>query len=95
MEKTINKENAWNQKTKIGIVEGLEEKVFIEEITSAMKKMKLGKASRLLEVSMRMINASWKVGIEVMRKLCQRVLDGKVIIVPIYNGKRCNKLRCI
>ena len=61
MEKTINKENAWNQKTEIGIVEGLAEKVFIEEITSAMKKMKLGKASRLLEVSMRMINASGKL----------------------------------
>ena len=42
-----------------------------------MKKMKLGKASRLLEERMEMINASEKVGIDVMMKLCQRVLDGK------------------
>ena len=42
-----------------------------------MKKMKLGKASGLSWVSMEIINASGKVGIDVMMKLCQRVLDGK------------------
>ena len=60
-----------------------------------MKKMKLGKASGLSEVSMEMINASGKVGINVMMKLCQRVLDGKgmlkdwktSVMVPIYKGK--------
>ena len=39
-----------------------------------MKKIKLGKASGLSELSMEMINASEKVGIDVMMKLCQRVL---------------------
>ena len=72
------------------------EEVFLEEITSAMKKMKLGKTSGLdEEVSMEMINASGKVGIGVMMKLCQRVLDGKGmpedwktgVMVPIYKGK--------
>ena len=38
MEKTINKENAWDQKTKIGIVESPMEEVSLEEITSAIKK---------------------------------------------------------
>ena len=60
-----------------------------------MKKMKLEKASGLSEVSMKMINVSGKVGIDVMMKLCQRVLDGKGmledwktnVMVPIYNGK--------
>ena len=47
MEKTMNKENAWDQKTEIGIVENLVEEVSIEKITSATKKMKLGKASGL------------------------------------------------
>ena len=42
-----------------------------------MKKMKLGKASELSEVSIEMINASGKVGIEAMMELCQKVLDGK------------------
>ena len=55
------------------------EEVFIEETTIAMKKMKLGKASGLSEVSMEMINASGKVGIDVM-KFCQQVLDGNGIL---------------
>ena len=59
------------------VVEGPVEEVSLEEITSAMKKMKLGKASGLSEVSIKMINASGKVGIDVMMKLCQRVLDEK------------------
>ena len=94
MEKTINKENAWDQKTEINIKEGPVKKVFLEEITIAMKKMKLGKASELSEVSMEMINVSGKVEIDVM-KLCQSVLDGKGIsedwktsmMMPIYQGK--------
>ena len=73
----------------------VQRKVSSEEITIAIKKMKLGKASGLSEVSMKMINASGKVGIDVMIKLCQRVLDGKEmpedwktsVIVPIYKGK--------
>ena len=60
-----------------------------------MKKMKLGKAFEFSEVSMKMINASGKVGIDVMMKLCQRVLDGKglpedrktSVTVPIYKKK--------
>ena len=34
----MNKENVWDQKTEIGTVECLVEEVFLEEITSAMKK---------------------------------------------------------
>ena len=57
--------------------------------------MKLGKASGLSEVSLEMINASGKVGIDVMMKLCQRALDRKgmlkdwktSVMVPIYMGK--------
>ena len=95
MKKTMNKENAWDQKTDIGIVEGPVEEVFLEEITSAIKKMKLGKASGLSEVSMKIINANGKVGIDVIMKLCQSVLDRKgmpedwktSVMVPIYKGK--------
>ena len=39
--------------------------------------MKLGKASGLSEVSMEMINASGKVGVDVMVKLCQEYLIEK------------------
>ena len=69
--------------------------VFLEEITYALKKMNLRKTSGLSEVSMEMINSSGKVGIDVMIKLCQRVLDVKgmpedwktSVMVPIYRGK--------
>ena len=61
--KMMNKENARDQKTKIGIVEGPVEEVFLEN-NKYNKKMKLGKASRLSEVNMEMINASGKVGID-------------------------------
>ena len=59
--KNTNKENAWDQKTEIDIVEGSMEELSLGEITSAIKKMKLGKASGLSEVSMEMINKweSW------------------------------------
>ena len=57
--------------------------------------MKLGKASGLLEVSMEMIYASGKVGIDVMIKLYNRVIDAKampkdwktIVMVPVYNWK--------
>ena len=60
-----------------------------------MKKIKLGKISELSEVSMEMINASGKVGIDVLIKLCQKVLNRKEVpedwktnvMVPIYKGK--------
>ena len=80
MEKTVNKENAWDQKTEIGMVKDPVKEVSLEEITSAIKKMKLEKASGLSEVSMEMINASGNVGIDVMIKPCQRVLDVKGIL---------------
>ena len=76
-------------------MEGPVKEIFLKEITSAMKKTKLGKASGLLEVNMEMINASEKVEIDVMIKLCQRVLVKKgmlknwktSVMMPIYKGK--------
>ena len=61
----------------------------------AMNKMKLGKAAGPTEVNMDMIIASGKFGVEIIKKLCQRVLDGKgmpeewktSVIVPIFKGK--------
>ena len=96
MEKTMNKKNVWDQKTEIGIVEGPVKEVFLEEITIAMKKIKLWKTSGLSEASIEMINASEKVGIDVMTKLCQKIVDGKGMsedwktsaMVPIYKGKK-------
>ena len=80
------------------------QEVSLEEIKSAKKKMRLGRAFGLLEISVKMINANGKIEIDVMMKVCQRVLDGKrmlddwktSVVVPIYQGKRrYDKLRCI
>ena len=38
MEKTMNKENKWDQKTEIGVVKGPVEEVSLKEIISAIKK---------------------------------------------------------
>ena len=71
------------------------EKVSFDEITRAIKKKKLGKASELLKVSTEMISASTKVGIHVIVNLCERALERKgmpenwktCVLVPIYKGK--------
>ena len=43
----------------------------------AMNKMKLGKAAGPSKVNMDMIIASGKFGVGAIKKLCQRVFDGK------------------
>ena len=58
-------------------MEGPVEEISLKKKTNAMKKMKLGKASGLSEVSMEIINGSGKIGTDVMMKLCQRILDRK------------------
>ena len=90
-EKIMNVENEWDQMAKTDMVEGSVEEVTYEE----MNKMKLGKAAGPSEVNMDMIMASGKFGVEVLKKLCQRVLDGKgmpeewktSVVVPIFKGK--------
>ena len=63
--------------------------------------MKPGKAARPFGVCAEMISAIGEMGISVIMKLCQRVLDGKgmpsewqmSVLVPIFKGKeRCKKL---
>ena len=77
------------------MVEGPVEEVTYEEVIKAKNKMKLGKAAGPSEVNMDMIMASGKFGVGVLKKLCQRVLDGKgmpeewktSVVVPIFKGK--------
>ena len=84
MEKRMKKENAWDQMTEIGMVEGPVEEISLEEKTSAIKKIKLGKAFGLSKVSMEIMNASGKAGIDMMTKLFQRVPDGKGILPSAF-----------
>ena len=59
------------------MVEGSVEGVTDEEMIEAMNKIKLEKAAGPSEVNMDMTIASEKFGFGVIKKLCQRVLDGK------------------
>ena len=95
MEKIMNVENEWDQMAKADMVEGPVEEVTYEEVMEAMNKMKLGKAAGPFEVNMDMIMESGKFGVGVLKKLCQRALDGKgmpeewktSVVVPIFKGK--------
>ena len=95
MEKIMNVENEWDQMVEVDIVEGPVGGVTDEEVMEAMNKMKLVKAAGSSEVSMDMIIASGTFGVGVMKKLCQRVLDGEgmpeewktSVVVPIFKGK--------
>ena len=77
MEKIMNVENEWDEMAKADMVEGPVEEVTYEEVMEAMNKMKLGKAAGPSEVNMDMIMASGKFGVGGLKKLCERVLDGK------------------
>ena len=95
MEKIMNVENEWDQMVEVDMVEGSVEGVTDEEVMEAMNKMKLGKAAGPSEVNMDVIIASGTFGVGVMKKLCQRVLDGEgmpeewktSVVVPIFKGK--------
>ena len=94
MEKIMNVENEWDQMVEVDMVEEPVEGVTDEEVMKAMNKMKLGKAGPS-EVNMDIIIASGTFGVGVMKKLCQRVFDGKgmpeewktSVVVPIFKGK--------
>ena len=73
METIMNVENEWDQMIEADMVE----RVTDEEVMETMNKMKLGKAAGPSEVNMDMIIASGKLGVRVIRKLCQRMRDGK------------------
>ena len=95
MEKIMNVENEWDQMVEADLVEGPVEEVTDEELMEAMKKMKLGKAAGPSEVNMDMIIASGKFGVGVIKKLCQKALDGKGMpkewktsaVVSVFNGE--------
>ena len=80
------KERNWVQVINADMVEGPVERISHAEIVNAIKMVKTGKAAG---------HGSGQVGEEVMRGVCERVLDGKgmpvdrktSMVVPIYKGK--------
>ena len=95
MEKIMNVENEWDQMVEVDEGEGPVEGVTDEEVMEAMNTMKLGKAAGPSKVNMDMIIGCGKFGVGVIKKLCQRVFDGKgmpekwktSVVAPIFKGK--------
>ena len=95
MEKIMNEENEWDQMVETATVSGPVECVSKEEVAKAIKDMKTGKAVGPSAVSVELIAASGEIGINVMRELCQGILEGKEMpedwalstVVPIFKGK--------
>ena len=91
----MNEKNDWDHVTEASMVEGFIKNVTREEMAIAIEVMKPGRQLDPLEVRTEAISASGEVGISVMVKLCQRVLDGKGmqdeweanVLVPIFKGK--------
>ena len=73
----MNEENDWDHIAEASMVEGPIEKVTHEEMVVAIEALKPGKAAGPSEVCAEMISASREVGISVMMKLHQHVLNGK------------------
>ena len=92
MERIINKGNDWDHVTEASMVEGPIENVTQEEMAIAKKVIKPGKAAGSSKVCVKIVSASGEVGLSVMVKLCQHVLDGKgmrdewktSVLVPIF-----------
>ena len=61
--------------------------------------MKLGKASELLKVSIKMISASRKVGIDVIVNLCERAFERRLedlcASTNLQRKRICDKLQSI
>jgi hypothetical protein len=95
MEKVMNEENEWDGVVDVDVVHGPIDRVTMEEVMTAIKAMKLGKATGVSGVAVEHIVASGMVGIEVIMKIANRVLDGEGIpedwrqsvLVPLYKGK--------
>jgi hypothetical protein len=95
MERVMNEENEWDGVVDVDVVHGPIDRVMMKEVMTAIKAMKLGKATGVSEVAAEHMAASGMVGIEVITKIANRVLDGEGIpdewrcsvLVPLYKGK--------
>jgi hypothetical protein len=94
-ERVMNEEHEWDGVVDVYVVHGPIDRVTMKEVMTAIKAMKLGKATGVSEVAVEHIAASGMVGIEVITKIADRVLDGEgmpdewrcSVLVPLYKRK--------
>ena len=76
MERIVYKENDWDHNMEGDAVEGPVVCVSREEVLQALSEIKTGKNPGPSEVSLELISPNGEVGVKVIAKICQRVLDG-------------------
>lgn len=95
MEGVMNVENTWDGIVEAAAVEGPVLSITREEVKAALKDLKYGKAGGVSGVLAEHIRGSGDVGVEVITRICNEVLDGKKmpedwlssVLVPLYKGK--------
>ena len=91
----MNEEIGWDLNMEGDAIEGAVVCVSIEELLQAINEMKTGKAPGPSEVSLELIAASGRVGIQLMAEICQIVPDvfgmpvqwALSLVVPIFKWK--------
>ena len=95
MEKLLNEENIWDQDVTCEVKEGPECIVTREEVVSALRKMRNGKAAGQSGVVNEMLRAAGDIGVDWLTDLCNSIISERKIpedwrrsiIVPVYKGK--------
>ena len=80
--------------------EDTEPDILKEEVATALKHLKEGKAAGFDGISAEEMKATGEIGIDVIHKLCRRIWDteeipddwGKAVIVPIFKKEGQNRL---
>ena len=95
MENLLNVENDWDGKIESIAVDGEVQQITCQEVRSAPRKMKTGKACGPSGVSAELLMHSGEIGVTVMTDVCNKILSGSCvpedwtnsILVPLYKGK--------
>jgi hypothetical protein len=95
MEKLLNEENEWENTLDCDVVQGQYINISEEEVSTAIKSLKLGKSGGRSEVVAELFKGAGDTGVKVMQTLCNSVLEqGEIpgdwcqsVMCPIYKGK--------
>ena len=107
MEKLLNEENVWDGDVDCNIKEGPRCEITRNEVESALKSMKNGKAAGSSGIVTEMMKAAHVLSVDWLTDLCNMIVsEGKIpddwkksILVPVYKGKgdplHCGSYRAI
>ena len=94
-EKLLNEENDWNRELKMENVQGLCERVLVEDMLEAVKLMNTGKTAGLSGITVDMLKVCEKKNILKLTKVANDMLNRKKMLksrkkgdlIPVYKRK--------